>query len=425
MNFLVRLTLTLCAMLMATAPLVKADTQGGQKIYQEHCAACHGETLEGGIGSSFRDHVWNYGDNAWFIGNNIKYGILNLEMPAWKDVLSDDDIKSVVTFIVEQDKMSTLKAPTIDRHVKTELYGLKLEVLDDSLVEPWSLAFLNKDTALVTDKVGKLYLMNKGKIQPESITGLPGDITNVGQGGLLDVAVDPDYGDNGWVYLSYSQELAKAKGEKRAGTMTRIIRGRLKGNSWVDQQILFEAPEEFYSATRRHYGSRIVFDADGYLYFSVGDRGAKIQAQELSRPNGKIHRIHRDGRIPKDNPFVTQSGAMPSIFSYGHRNPQGLAVHPQSKKIWSTEHGPMGGDRAKSSSPRQKFWLARNNQMALAMMARSYLRSRSNLVWSSRYITGHHPLPSVILIFMPVVCFQNGRMTFWSHRLSMWISGGW
>ncbi|PCI31948.1 MAG: glucose sorbosone dehydrogenase [Alphaproteobacteria bacterium] len=344
MNLIARLTMMCCAILMAAVSLVKADSQGGRKIYQEHCAACHGETLDGGIGSSFRDHIWNYGKDPDLIGMNIKFGILNLEMPAWKDILSDDDIKSVVTFIVEQDKMSTLKAPIIAAHIKTELYGLKLEVLNDSLVEPWSLAFMDKDTALVTDKVGKLYLMKKGKIQPDTITGLPDDIVSTGQGGLLDVALDPEYGDNGWVYLSYSQERPKAKGQKRAGAMTRIIRGRVKENSWVDQQILFEAAEEFYSTTRHHYGSRIVFDGEGYLYFSVGDRGAKKQAQDLSRPNGKVHRIHKDGRIPRDNPFVNQPGAIPSIFSYGHRNPQGMAVHPASQQVWSTEHGPMGGD---------------------------------------------------------------------------------
>lgn len=152
--------------------------------------------------------------------------------------------------------------------------------------------------------------MVKGKIQSEPIRGLPDDIVATGQGGLMDVVLDPEYGENGWVYLSYSQELAKAKGDKRAGAMTRIIRGRITDNSWVDQQVLFEAPEEFYSATRHHYGSRIVFDGDGYLYFSVGDRGAKDQAQNLSWPNGKVHRIHRDGRIPKDNPFVNQRWAL-------------------------------------------------------------------------------------------------------------------
>lgn len=329
---------------MATPAWAKSDLGAGEEIYQKHCAECHGVQLEGGIGSNFIDHVWNYGDGLWGIGSNVKYGIPNLEMPAWKDVLSDDEIKSVVTFIMDFDKNSSIAPRQRPQQVTTEAYALKLDVLDDSLEEPWAIAFMNKDSALVTDKVGKLYQMLNGKIQKEPVSGLPENITNVGQSGLLDVMLDPDYASNGWVYLSYSHELDKAKDKKRGDAMTRIIRGRIKDGSWIDQQILFEAAHELYSATRHHYGSRIIFDDEDYLYFSVGDRGAKEQAQDLSRPNGKIHRIHKDGSIPKYNPYLDQPDAIPSIFSYGHRNPQGMALHPVTKEVWATEHGPMGGD---------------------------------------------------------------------------------
>jgi glucose/arabinose dehydrogenase len=126
--------------------------------------------------------------------------------------------------------------------------------------------------------------------------------------------------------------------------MTRIVRGRIKDHRWTDQQVIYEAPHETYSTTRYHYGCRIVFDREGHLYFSIGDRGAKQQAQDLERPNGKIHRINRDGSIPDDNPFVGQQDALPSIFAYGERNAQGLAIHPQTDDLWEVEHGPMGGD---------------------------------------------------------------------------------
>jgi glucose/arabinose dehydrogenase len=126
--------------------------------------------------------------------------------------------------------------------------------------------------------------------------------------------------------------------------MTRIIRGRIIDNGWRDQQTLFEAPHESYATTRHHYGSRIALDRDGYLYFSIGDRGKRAQAQDLSRPNGKVHRLHLDGRIPNDNPFIERPSALPSIFSFGHRNPQGLAIHPETDRLWDSEHGPMGGD---------------------------------------------------------------------------------
>lgn len=344
MTFLKRFSITFLTLFLATNMASKAEEADGKKIYREHCVECHGAELQGGIGSSFLDHVWNYGDEAWAIGFNVKFGITNLEMPAWKDVLNDDEIKAVVTYIMETDKNSSAKVPTIPEYVNTELYRFKLEILDDSLVEPWSIAFINKNNALVADKVGKLYQMINGKINKEEIKGIPGNITNVGQSGLLDVMLDPDYADNGWVYLSYSHELEKKKDEKTAGAMTRIIRGHIKDGNWVDQQILFEAAEEFYSQMRHHYGSRIIFDKDGYLFFSVGDRGAKKQAQDVTRPNGKIHRINKDGSIPEDNPFVNVQGAITSIYSYGHRNPQGMSVHPETHEIWATEHGPMGGD---------------------------------------------------------------------------------
>ncbi len=344
MKFLSRLNITFLTIMVATSIATKADAPQGKKIYQQHCVECHGAELQGAIGSSFIDHVWNYGDEDWAIGSNVKFGIANLEMPAWKDVLNDDEIKSVVTYIMDVDKSSSIKYPEIPTHVNSELHGFKLEILDDSLVEPWSIAFINENSALVTDKVGKLYQMQNGKINEEAIKGIPDNITNIGQSGLLDVMLDPDYAKNGWVYLSYSHELKKKKGEKTAGAMTRIIRGHIKDGKWVDQQVLFQAPEERYSATRHHYGSRIVFDKDGYLYFTVGDRGAKEQAQDVTWPNGKLHRIHKDGTIPKDNPFVNRKGAIPSIFSYGHRNQQGMSVHPITKEIWATEHGPMGGD---------------------------------------------------------------------------------
>ena len=165
-----------------------------------------------------------------------------------------------------------------------------------------------------------------------------------GQGGLMDVAVDPEYAENGWIYLAYSHALPKREGKGRPLTMTRLVRGHIRENAWVDQEVLYEAAPEFYGSTRHHYGCRIVFDPEGYLYFSVGERGIGRHAQDLSRPTGKVHRIHRDGSIPKGNPFVGVEAALPTIFTYGNRNPQGLAVHPQTGRVRESEHGPMGGD---------------------------------------------------------------------------------
>lgn len=226
--------------------------------------------------------------------------------------------------------------------LKTLDYKVKSEVFVQDLSQPWAIDFIDGQTALATELSGKLRMIKNGQLRSEPVSGTP-EVVFAGQGGLLDVAVDPDYKENGWIYLSYSHAL-DYEGDGRAPAMTRVVRGRIENNEWKDQEVVFEAPHDKYRTTRHHYGSRIVFDDEGLLYFSIGDRGGKQQAQQLDRPNGKIHRIHRDGSIPQDNPFVDQTDAIKSIFSYGNRNPQGLAIHPVTDELWAAEHGPRGGD---------------------------------------------------------------------------------
>jgi glucose/arabinose dehydrogenase len=137
--------------------------------------------------------------------------------------------------------------------------------------------------------------------------------------------------------------------------MTVVVRGRVRDGSWVDQEILYKAPPELYWADNTHFGSRFLFDGEGHLFYSIGDRGHQDDAQDLRRPNGKIHRIQDDGRTPKDNPFVGQAGALPSIWSYGNRNAQGLAWHPVTGELWETEHGPRGGDELNRIEPGHNY----------------------------------------------------------------------
>lgn len=205
------------------------------------------------------------------------------------------------------------------------------------LDEPWGFAFYPDEpkNILITQKTGELVRFDGEKLT--SIGGVP-SVNNSRQGGLLDVSFDPNYPENGWIYLSLSDPLNP--GSDKA--MTKIVRGRIIDDRWVDQQDLYKADTKHYTDSYFHYGSRIAFDADGYLYFSIGDRGKREQAQDTSLPNGKIHRINRDGSIPDDNPFI--DGQSPSIWSYGNRNPQGLVVHPETGVLWETEHGPRGGD---------------------------------------------------------------------------------
>jgi len=202
---------------------------------------------------------------------------------------------------------------------------------------PWGMAWLDQKTILVSDRKGELRIISNGKLLSEKVTGLP-ELRAQGQGGLLDVAVDPGYAQNNLIYFSYSG--LEGVGE---GAHTSVMRAKLQGFKLTEQTVIFEGGPN--TTKGQHYGSRLTFDKNGYLYISSGDRGNRdVNPQRLDRDAGKIHRINSDGSIPEDNPFVAQTNANPSIYSYGHRNPQGMAMHPITGDIWTHEHGPKGGD---------------------------------------------------------------------------------
>lgn len=210
---------------------------------------------------------------------------------------------------------------------------IELVTLVNQLEEPWGMDFLPDGSLLVTEKSGRLKRVTTDTVAVTEITGVP-DSVSVGQGGLMDVLVHPDFGDNGLVYLSYS-----VAGE--GGYSTRVSRARLQDNALTEVQALFTAQP--YFAERRHFGSRLLL-AGGYLYITVGDRGNRDLAQRLDSHNGKVMRLREDGSVPADNPFVGQPDALPEIYTYGHRNPQGIAAHPVNGSVWVAEHGPRGGD---------------------------------------------------------------------------------
>ncbi len=225
--------------------------------------------------------------------------------------------------------------------VSSEKHDFTLETLVTGLEYPWALEFLPDGRMLVTEKVGRLRIIENGRLLPEPVGGLP-PIAVEGQGGLLDVALDPDFENNGWIYLSFS---AAGKG----GTGTEVIRGRLVNMRLEAVQTLFRLTPK--SRSGRHFGSRLLFGTDGHLYISLGDRGDRPRAQDLADHAGSLIRIHADGSVPDDNPFVKQSGALPEIYTYGNRNIQGLDRHPESGDIWSVEHGPQGGDELNRMQP--------------------------------------------------------------------------
>ncbi|MBT3601526.1 MAG: c-type cytochrome [Candidatus Latescibacteria bacterium] len=318
------------------------DMPEGQRLYTQFCGQCHGAQLQGGSAKGFTSGIWNHGNGNQF--RNIKHGITQEGMPAFENMLTDEQIRDIVKFIkAEEKKAQPDPLPLPDQLLSLD-YEIAVDVFAEGLQIPWAIDFINPNQALITERPGRLRIVKDGKLLPEPVSGTP-KVLHSGQGGLLDVAIDPNYAQNGWIYLAYSHNFREAnEGERRPPAMTRVVRGHIKDNAWVDEQMLFKAPQETYRTSGSHFGCRIVFDPQGYLYFSIGDRGASKQAQDLSRPNGKIHRIYPDGKIPTDNPFYNTEGAMKTIYSYGHRNPQGLAVHPVTGRVWDTEHGPMGGD---------------------------------------------------------------------------------
>ena len=313
-----------------------------QQLYQQFCGQCHGAQLQGGSARGFTSGIWNHGDGNQF--RNIKHGITQEGMPAFENVLTDAQIRDIVRFIKEEEKKAQPEPLPMPDQLLSHDYEIAVDVFAEGLQIPWALDFIDPNYALITERPGRLRVVKNGKLLPDPVANTP-KVLHSGQGGLMDVAIDPNYAQNSWIYLSYSHSFREAtEGERRPPAMTRVVRGRIKNNTWVDEQLLYEAPQETYRSSGAHFGCRIVFDPQGYLYFSIGDRGAQNQAQDLSRPNGKIHRIFTDGKIPTDNPFYNKEGALKTIYSYGHRNPQGLAVHPVTGRVWDTEHGPMGGD---------------------------------------------------------------------------------
>jgi aldose sugar dehydrogenase len=326
------------------APLsvVAQENATGAELYQQACASCHGANLQGGQAQSLADAVWQFGAGRGDILRNVKHGIPDFSMPAFETALTDSQINRIIDFLKESERTSGISKPPPPSKITSLDYEVAVNMwVKEGLNLPWGITFAKDGRAFVTERGGKLRVINNGKLQTEPIQRTP-PVLAEGQGGLLDVALDPQFAENGWVYLSYSH-VVPGKGE-RPDAMTRLVRGRVRENTWVDQHVVFEAPVETYHSTRHHYGSRIVFDRDGYLYLSIGDRGQPEYVQNPGRPNGKVHRLSPDGSIPKDNPFLGHPGALPSVFSYGHRNPQGLAVDPRTGKVWESEHGPMGGD---------------------------------------------------------------------------------
>ena len=312
-----------------------ADSGKAAINYKNLCGSCHGEKMD-----AFVDRTWKHGSTTDNLFKGIKQGYSDKGMPAFESIIPDDQIVALSDYIaggINRLKQYNFGTALPTSNVFTsEDQNIKLDTIVKGVASPWGFTFLPSGEILMTEKSGKIYRVDKSM---HLISGLP-EVLAEGQGGLLDIILHPNFKKNQLIYISYSA--VKREEGATLGT-TAIMCAKLNGDKLEEQKVIFEALP--YSKTRHHYGSRMVFGKDGFLYFSVGERGnEKVNPQSLTNDLGKIHRITDEGKVPADNPFVNTPGAKPTIFGYGNRNPQGLLLNNSNGQIWEIEHGPRGGD---------------------------------------------------------------------------------
>ena len=318
-------------------PETVEPNEKGEALYAQWCQDCHGNS-----GRDFIGRSWKLGSRDEDIARVIREGHELLGMPAYNETLNKAEVDSLTRYVLDRAASEKRFQPAGPRFESTSDLEIRADVIVDGLETPWGMDFTSSGALLITEREGRLWHLKNGVKQ--AITGLPNDIVVQGQGGLLDVAFWEDPAtDSSWVYLTYS----RLHPENNSLSATGLVRGAWKETgdtvSLGPLETLFIATP--YEKTHHHYGSRIAFGQDGMLYLTCGERGKRdIHPQTLTTRPGKVHRLHPDGTIPTDNPFANQSDAEASIWTWGHRNPQGLFVHPLTGEVWTHEHGPKGGD---------------------------------------------------------------------------------
>jgi glucose/arabinose dehydrogenase len=336
--------------------------------FNEQCAVCHGEDLRGAaLGTPLVGIDLRHGESVEQIARNIADGFPKTGMPAWSETLDENQIWNLALYVAEQrqgttilDKRADIPLIITEGVVTTEKHRFRIERIAEGLDPmPFSIEPLPDGRILVSERMRGLSIITPGGDKFGPIEGTPrvyddsgiflGQV--MGLGWMLDVAIHPDYEKNGWIYIHHTDRCSDCNDLSRRGSqpvsMNRLVRGRIAGNSWVDEEIIWQADIDTYTNTSDlAAGGRIAFDNENHVFISVGMKAPLdfMGIQDLDLPYGKIHRLHDDGRIPADNPFVDTPGAMQSIWTYGHRSVQGLEFNPQTGEIWSTEMGPRGGD---------------------------------------------------------------------------------
>lgn len=347
--------------------VITADSREPSLVaWNQNCASCHGAAMEGTeLGSALVDVELKRGHTVEQMMAVIGSGIPGTTMKGWEQKLSPQQIKLLALYISERRQKfpsiekSYAKEPKEDRFITSKHHDFQLELVTALKSRPYSLAPLPGGEILIAEKIRGLSIVDRNGQQRPLIADTPqvwGTLLSVkgtwlNLGTVLDVELHPDYGNNGWIYLSHTDRCNWLCGWVVPGTMVRVVRGRIKDGKWVDQEIIWSVHKDHYTPVPDAVAAgRLAFDRRGYLYISIGGKNTYGKLHQLDTPFGKIHRVRDDGTVPEDNPFWvapqkrTEASTIHTVWSYGHRTGQGLDGHPTNGEIWNTEMGPRGGD---------------------------------------------------------------------------------
>lgn len=348
-------------------------------LYESECAVCHGSDLRGAAqGTPLIGIDLVYGDSLEALTKSTADGFPDRGMPAWSYTLTSDQVHALALFIAEQRQGTSIRdfrytAPlqVPEGLQASAVHTFSLTTVADGLDPlPYSIAPLPDGRILVTEKKRGLRIISPDGGVSDPIPGTPtvyDDSFNLGGqpmglGWMMDVAIPPDFADSGWIYLHYGDRCSKCNAASRASgwpvSMNKVVRGRVRDGAWTDEQAVWQATVDTYTAMPEiAAGGRIAFDDDGHVFFSVGMKGPTEPegVQDLSKPYGKVMRVRAGGGVPDSNPFAADPAAVPAIWTVGHRSPQGLEFDLVTGLLWGTEMGPRGGDEINILEPGSNY----------------------------------------------------------------------
>ena len=350
------------------APVPALGQSRANEIYNTTCAACHGTSAQPGPSARalFAADFLSSRTDAQIV-QVLTDGLTSTPNHSFKTLFFPDEIAQMPALLRIRGGIVNRKVgavPDINGKVfASQKASFKAETVAKGFDQPWGMAFLPDGRLIFTERSGNIRFLGKDGSVSAPVKGTPAVFVRQ-DGGMLDIALHPDFAKNGWIYLSYTtvqpgyqvQPGDDAAPNMAPLTMTYVVRGKVNANNeWVEQQMLFNPPADSFRVAADHYGSRFLFDGKGHFFWSMGERHDMQMSQNLASPLGKIHRLNDDGSVPKDNPFVNTPGALPSIWTFGHRNPEGLSFDPATGLFWETEHGPVGGDVVNIIEPGKNY----------------------------------------------------------------------